>query len=516
MAAEPMEVCEPMNKEEAKAKTETKDGAKIVDIDVVTIDDIKEQCRFIERGELAKESRYLARVLRSIVTTRKNINENVLTKLITFYFAGSAMAKQREELLSYVRSPSAALKTDSDKMDTSPVASRPRSPRQPRKFLQSVMQQTLPEIEAYITLLVVIFLMDRKRLTEAEKCANELVKRVEMQNRRSLDPLSAKAHYFYSLINEKLGNLPFIVENLHCRLRTATLHHDDDSQATLINCLLRCYLDQQLYEFAQKLITKVTFPDNATNNEWARYHYYLGRVKAMQLEYIDAQKNLQQALRKAPQHAALSFRQNVQKFLVTVDLLLGEIPERSLFRQAIYRKSLQPYCQLTQAVRIGSVEKFNEVLENNAARFRKEGTSTLILRLRQNVLKNATRKIALAYSRISLADVQNKLQVSSVDDAEYVISKAIKDNVIEASINHEESYMQSKEIADIYSTVEPQLQYHNRILFCLEIYNQAVKAMRFPPKSYAKDIESAEVRNALQCPFPALRLKTLCTISCHF
>jgi 26S proteasome regulatory subunit N3 len=40
--------------------------------------------------------------------------------------------------------------------------------------------------------------------------------------------------------------------------------------------------------------------------------------------------------------------QQVQKMTVVVELLLGDIPERSVFRQPIMRKPLLPYFQLTQ------------------------------------------------------------------------------------------------------------------------------------------------------------------------
>lgn len=93
--------------------------------------------------------------------------------------------------------------------------------------------------------------------------------------------------------------------------------------------------------------------------------------------------------------------------------------------------------------------------------------------------------------------------------------QAIRDGVIEASINHEKGFVQSKETMDIYGTREPQLAFHQRISFCLDIHNMSVKvtlthahvqvrahvlmqlsflqAMRFPPKAYNKDLESAEV-----------------------
>lgn len=57
--------------------------------------------------------------------------------------------------------------------------------------------------------------------------------------------------------------------------------------------------------------------------------------------------------------------------------------------------------------------------------------------------------------------------------------QAIRDGVIEASINHEKGYVQSKEMTDIYSTREPQLAFHQRISFCLDIHNMSVK-VRLP------------------------------------
>jgi 26S proteasome regulatory subunit N3 len=102
--------------------------------------------------------------------------------------------------------------------------------------------------------------------------------------------------------------------------------------------------------------------------------------------------------------------------------------------------------------------------------------------------------ISLSYSRISLVDVAEKLQLDSAEEAEFIVAKAIKDGVIEATIDHENGFVQSKENVDIYSTTEPQHAFHQRVTFCLELHNQCVKAMRFPPKSYNKELESVEMR----------------------
>ena len=52
--------------------------------------------------------------------------------------------------------------------------------------------------------------------------------------------------------------------------------------------------------------------------------------------------------------------------------------------------------------------------------------------------------ISLSYSRISLADIAEKLSLESTQDAEYIVAKAIRDGVIEAVINHDEGYVQSR------------------------------------------------------------------------
>lgn len=95
-------------------------------------------------------------------------------------------------------------------------------------------------------------------------------------------------------------------------------------------------------------MNRTSFPDHASNNEWARYLYYLGRIKAIQLEYSEAHKHLVQSLRKAPQHSASGFRHTVLKLTVTVQLLLGDIPDRQLFLKQAYKKPLAPYLLLTQ------------------------------------------------------------------------------------------------------------------------------------------------------------------------
>lgn len=53
--------------------------------------------------------------------------------------------------------------------------------------------------------------------------------------------------------------------------------------------------------------------------------------------------------------------------------------------------------------------------------------------------------------------------------------QAIRDGVIEATIDHEKGYVQSRETSDVYKTREPMAAFHQRIAFCLDIHNNSVK-----------------------------------------
>lgn len=447
-------------------------GSSKKDLDSVVVQEIRDQIRQIEKAVATKESRFILRVLRSLPNTRRKLNGSILRSIVYLFTSGA----ERESALSLI-----PIKIGED-VDADVTRSRP------------VSKQIIVEVDAYIHLLILLKLIDDNNLEAATKCSSVLMTKLSVQNRRTLDLIGAKYYFYHSRVAELCGDLKKSRPILHARLRTATLRNDFEGQAVLLNCLLRNYLHYSLYDQADRLIKKSVFPESASNNEWARFLYYLGRIKAAKLEYSIAHKHLVQALRKAPQNAAVGFRQTVQKLIIVVELLLGNIPERQTFRHATLRKSLVPYLQLTQTVRMGNLKRFSEVVSNFSMKFQQDHTYTLIIRLRHNVIKTAIRSVGLSYSRISPLDITKRLMLDSAEDAEFIVSKAIRDGVIEATLDSEENQVRSKESTDIYNTREPQLAFHERISFCLNLHNQSVKAMRYPPKSYGKELENAEER----------------------
>jgi len=348
----------------------------------------------------------------------------------------------------------------------------------------------LPEAEVYAYLVVLMHLIDSDAGEAALACAAEAVDRIKHFNRRTMDVLAARVYFYYSLVHERFGSLEDARSTLLALYRTAALRLDEIGQETLVNLLLRNYLHYNLYDQAEKLRSRVTLPQSRSIQQQCRYLYYLGRIRAVQLEYSEAKECLTQAYQKAPT-SAKGFRLELLKWITIVRMLLGEIPERNELTQPEMRVALAPYFALVQAVRLGDLAAFQAASETHGATFDADKLMNLITRLRANVIRTGLTRINTAYSKISLADVAEKLGLPSVEDAESVVAKAIRDGNVDAVIDHSASVMYSKETTDVYSTQEPQNAFHVRIAFCLDTHNEAVKAMRYPPKDKKSDTKDA-------------------------
>jgi len=188
---------------------------------------------------------------------------------------------------------------------------------------------------------------------------------------------------------------------------------------------------------------------------------------------------LQQAIRKAPQLHTTGFRLTLYKLTTVVQLLMGESPDRTWFSDKDLQANLKPYFELVNAVRTGQVSAFEKVHVQHTEQFNKDGNLRLVLRLRSSVIKTGLRSINKAYSRIHLMDIATKLGLDSAESAESVCAKAIRDGVIDATLDEENQCLCSNKDADIYSTTEPQQAFHRRIDFLMTVHDDAVKAMRF-------------------------------------
>lgn len=336
------------------------------------------------------------------------------------------------------------------------------------------------EVELYLSILLIMHLTRESKLKESEEVIQV---QLSKQHNRNSQPLLSKLYYYLGLVHELKSDLDVTVFLKY--YRTSCLKHDTHSQSVLINIILRFYLLLNQVRLSKEFSEKTGFPESAGYPEIARNQFYLGKIKALTLNYNESHNHLVQASRKAPENGAAGFKLTVEKLRILVELLMGTIPAR---KSLLGVKGISPYVDLIRAVQQGELESFESVLVRNKNTYIDDMNYSLVIRLRHIVIKSGLKRINLAYSVISLGDVASKLGLKE-DDTEFIVAKAIRDGVIEAYIDHENRVLRSKVLEDVYMTNEPQVLLQKRIEFCIGLRNDTVKALQFPQSKNNNEVK---------------------------
>lgn len=202
----------------------------------------------------------IGRLLRSNSKLKKRITKDQLISVLSIQFPDA-----NENIFQYAK-----LLPDNFNVDSSDNAKASQESC-------NIVRSELPEINIYLySLMLAILLGNKDWNTAAKECALFIAEESNRLNLRTIDVFSAKAYSSYSLCHQQTNTAPSIRYQLLAAHRTACLRHDEIGQATLLNLLLGNFLSQNLYEQASKLVSKTTFPENASNNQFVRYLYYVG------------------------------------------------------------------------------------------------------------------------------------------------------------------------------------------------------------------------------------------------
>ncbi|WWC61685.1 uncharacterized protein I303_104270 [Kwoniella dejecticola CBS 10117] len=487
-------------KEEKKGDEETAQLEKpVVEVPVLsTEDEILNNITLIGKAVSTIEPRFTIRVLRTLTTLRKKLNKAVLKNVLDQAFPKGSKTGQSLIANPIFSDLPSGPSSDSEEMEVDPTSTSTETANGASTTQKKNSPPTdaggdlIPEGIMYLRLLLILQNLDAGKIAEAGDFAMETTELMSSLNRRTMDQIAAKIWFYLARAYELQGRLSELLPAFSAIRQTASLRKDETLEVTVINLLLRSYLAFQQYDQADKLIARTIYQGAANQAQTVRWLFYAGRLRAIQLNYTQAKNYLESAIRRAPNdEVAPGYVQLIHKYYIIVVLLTGVIPERALFRKPVLKQALLPYFQIVQAVRIGDVTGFQKAFQLHEKVFLEDSTHFLILRLRHFVIKTALRTITLAYSRISLADICIKLNLDSEEDTEYIVAKAIKDGVIDATIDHEKGYMVSNTINNIYETDEPSKQFNRRVRYCTQVYNESVRAMRYPFNAHRKELDTA-------------------------
>ncbi|MCQ2818513.1 MAG: 26S proteasome non-ATPase regulatory subunit [archaeon] len=446
------------------------------------------------KNEVPKEKTEIPEVYKDFIKTIQLIDKSVILKdMKSLAMSYRLVNKFRKEFKTddFIYLYNIYIKS---KVEFPTFSSKPFDPNAKRNFeiQPNLLNKTkdVPEVFGYISLILLTTMVDEHYYEEVMNGVQFLISFLKQNENLTTQPLKAKAYYYLSLVAERLNKSETIIKELHDAYRTSCIQLDEIGQVTLINCIIRYYLNNNAIEIARGFLSKIKFHENVSVNEDARYLFYIGKIEAIQMNYSDAFSHLTNSYRKSPEKCGEGFKNTVNKLIIIVQLLMGEIPEvASILNKNQMRDfiSFKPYLALVKAVKQGNLDEYKQALTLFKDIFESDGNYTLAQRIRHVVIKAGLRKINLSYSRISIKDITEKLKLESEKETEYIVAKAIRDGVFLAKIDHEHGYVQSMDINDVYSTFEPQKSFMARIQFLNKIFTDAQSAMKYGDQEKKKE-----------------------------
>ncbi|SCU85307.1 LAME_0D00870g1_1 [Lachancea meyersii CBS 8951] len=469
-----------------KMEIDSAPSAEQKEQDQTVVDQIFELLKEVSKSTTTLDSRFLWKAAKKLSVLRPSLDKSSLSIVINLLYPEESTFKI--PLLKYINQNQKSRVENADE----------ERQKFPAAFYQlaggSNSVDVSAELNSFVHLMVQLFLLDSQQVDALDSFNSQVVlpKVLQFYDERTLDLINSKLWFYICRAREIVGNSfdTSIRAEMVKFLKTATLKHDNETRATLITFILRSFLQTGEVDTAADFISKVEFPssNDVSSPLEARYYFYLSKLNAIQLDYSSANDYVIAAIRKAPStNKSLGFLQQANKLHCVIELLMGDIPELSFFKQKNMERSLLPYYHLSKAVKLGDLNKFTSAISTYKRELLNDGNYQLCVCLRSSVIKTGIRIISLTYKRISLKDICLKLRLDSEQTVEYMVSRAIRDGVIEAKINHEKGFIESSELLNVYATEQPQQLFDERIKFVNQLHDECVKAMRYPDDGSSKN-----------------------------
>jgi 26S proteasome regulatory subunit N3 len=171
--------------------------------------DVKRCIGWIERSARERNSRFIVRALRLFVPLRRRLNlfAYELPDIVNAYVASPGLASLIREALNGLN-----LSKPSDSVNMEMTEETTQSDEKMDTDYEEVNESSWTqiysrEVEVFVALLCMVFLLDRKEISRGLALADAWTKVLRDENRRSLDLLAARVYFYFARFYELSNNV---------------------------------------------------------------------------------------------------------------------------------------------------------------------------------------------------------------------------------------------------------------------------------------------------------------------
>lgn len=186
--------------------------------------------------------------------------------------------------------------------------------------------------------------------------------------------------------------------------------------------IMRNLLIENNFQELGLFLSNCVFPEQIQFVNYTKYLFYRGLYYGKVGDYKNSHKYINEAMRKMPtlnpntkQKGLKNYCLLVKKHNIILELLMNEIPSPSIFDK---ETQLNHYKVLVRMVSNGLKQQFESYIKKEEHNFREDDVWHLLLAMKQIVLRNALKKVSVAYTKISERDICSKIGIEGQNNFE--------------------------------------------------------------------------------------------------
>lgn len=303
----------------------------------------------------------------------------------------------------------------------------------------------------------------------------------DISSRVYLIPLSAYILYKYLNAIEKDNQFINFKSKIYNWLTLFQSNTYEILFSTVYVFLLRNLLKTGHLRESAQLIKNCRFPEHLGHSLLAKFLFY----KAVFLSNIgqinQALNFITESLRKAPDGKNKlgldNFKLRARKLKIILQLILNEPPSQTWLNES---KIPSYYLSLVHTVNRGDYTEFANLTSIHKANFSKDGVLHLLDKMRSVVMKNALKKLSVAYSKISISDVLQKIGADR--DSQFELTAFLtksRADLPEFTVDHKNNYIEFTQQFDDYYNASTRESLIKRIKHLQGLEEQVIKSLKF-------------------------------------
>jgi COP9 signalosome complex subunit 3 len=162
-----------------------------------------------------------------------------------------------------------------------------------------------------------------------------------------------------------------------------------------------------------------------------------------------------------------------KKFVLVALILHGKIPNQPKYTSQVVGRYIKPLCQhyhdLASAYGTNNPAELRATVSKHSETFTRDNNMGLVKQCVTSIYKKNIQRLTKTFLTLSLADMANRVQLSSPQEAEKYVLHMIEDGEIFATINQKDGMVSFHDNPEKYNNIAMLLQLDQEMQKCIQL-----------------------------------------------